>query len=150
MSCRTSWLQSTRQLNDEDRSTTDRGWDKLLQLSPHFNKPIQISPLLYHPYVTVIFELLSKLSKSLDAYVPIHIAPVQVRRSPRSLFGSGGGHIDGHVLGSDSEQPRAAGAASPGPCGRCRTARSSSSSPQPVEVGGAAGRRALTRQDFER
>ena len=53
------------------------------------------------------------------------VTPVPIRYRWRGK----GGHMDGHVLGGDSEQPRAAVTA----------ARSGSSSPHPVAVGRATG-----------
>ena len=82
----------------------------------------------------------------------------QVRQSIRALFGSAGAgtvpvaeheRTYGWLIASRSSPVRPV-RHRPVPCGRCRTARSSSSSPQPVAVGGAAGRPswALTRQDL--
>ena len=46
MSCRRSWLQSARQLNDEDRRTIDRGWDKRYRCPSHFNTQFEHVPLV--------------------------------------------------------------------------------------------------------
>ena len=40
----TSWLQSARQLSDEDRRTIDRGWDTRCRFPSHFNTQFEYVP----------------------------------------------------------------------------------------------------------
>ena len=111
MSCRTSWLQSARRLNDGDRRTMDRGCDKRHRFPcpSHFNIQFEYAPLAQH-WQRHILIWFSKWSKSVDAHVPTHILAHQLRRSHpcpnRSLsrWRSMSGHKDdSHVLTSDSE-----------------------------------------------
>ena len=118
-----------------------------LQLSLHFNNPIhRYCMRTRHPYHLICVVKEVKVSWCVRSY-PYRtesgpsVSPIPIR----FLWGKMRGHMDGHVLGSDSEQPRAVrdvllpGPAAPRP------------SPKPSGLlGSATGRPgwALTRQGW--